>query len=133
MFFLYLIILLLHAAAPQNAKSGDGPIIWHTCDLASEVNWDLNPLALDMEPDTFFGLGFGDMGDLQVSSKCPSSCLFAFRLPVFSCLLVQNMPTSNSCFCSKAHLIVSHSSDCPSNRLISVQNAHRLPFFRRPV
>jgi hypothetical protein len=31
------------------------------------VKWDLNPLALDMEPDTFFGLGFGDMGDLQVN------------------------------------------------------------------
>jgi hypothetical protein len=40
--------------------------------------------------------------------------MFAIRLPVFLCLIVQN-----------AHVIVFHSSNCPSNRLRFVQNAHQ--------
>ena len=54
------------AAVSKAARSEAGPITWHTNAIASEVMWDLNPLALDMDPVAFFDLGYGDLTDLEV-------------------------------------------------------------------
>jgi hypothetical protein len=52
----------------QGSTKEDGPVTWHTNDLASEVTWVLNPLALDMEPVEYVGLGLVDLSQLQVSA-----------------------------------------------------------------
>lgn len=54
------------AVVPEAARSEVDPITWHTNAIASEVMWDLNPLALDMDLVTFFDLGYGDLTDLEV-------------------------------------------------------------------
>ncbi|GAQ87243.1 hypothetical protein KFL_003400160 [Klebsormidium nitens] len=64
------------AAVSEAAHSEAGPITWHTNAIASEVMWDLNPLAVDMDAATFFDLGYGDLTDLEMMtsfSECPPS------------------------------------------------------------